>query len=195
MFFKKSLPPDPHIIQGIQAGGQQRRMFENILYEKYFGLIKDASFKHKLSEDDAASVYSDSIIAVIDAIVNKKFQEKAQLKTYLFQIFQNKCVDFLRKNSTKKESVHQAVTIDDELYHLADDTQHILQQMCNEVAYDKLFTELQRLGEKCKQMLMAWAEGYSDKEIAEQMAYNNASVAKTSRLRCMEKLKENYFQP
>jgi len=41
-------------------------------------------------------------------------------------------------------------------------------------------------------MLQQWAEGFSDKEIAVSLNYKNADVAKTSRLRCLEKLKKLY---
>jgi len=33
-------------------------------------------------------------------------------------------------------------------------------------------------------------DGVSDKEIAEALAYNNAAVVKTTRLRCLEKLRD-----
>jgi len=39
---------------------------------------------------------------------------------------------------------------------------------------------------------LAWGEGYQDKEIAVDLGYQSAAVAKTSRLRCLEKLKKSY---
>jgi RNA polymerase sigma factor (sigma-70 family) len=193
MFFKKSLPSDSELATGILAGGSARRLFENKLYEKFFYLIKDGTFKHKISQEDASSVYSDTIIAVIDAIVNQKFQEKAQLKTYVYQIFNNKCVDLIRKNSTNKESVNQGFSIDDLALQMPDDAKLIIQQLSEEFEFDKLKKQLVMIGEKCKQMLMAWSEGFSDREIAVMLEYNSPQVAKTSRLRCLEKLKENYL--
>jgi RNA polymerase sigma factor (sigma-70 family) len=193
MFFRNSIPTDQEIILGILSGGSQRRQFENHLYQKFFKLISDATYKHKLTIEEASSVYSDSIIAVIDAIVQHKFQEKAQLKTFVYQIFNNKCVDQLRKNTTNKESVHKGFSIDEYTLNLPDSAQQILQKLCDQVAYDKLHKELAKIGEKCKQMLMAWADGYTDIEIAKMLAYNTAQVAKTSRQRCLEKLKENYL--
>jgi RNA polymerase sigma-70 factor (ECF subfamily) len=194
MFFKKSLPSDTEIATGILAGGSTRRIFENILYEKFYYLIKDGTFKHKITEEDASSSYSDAIIAVIDAIVSNKFQEKAQLKTYTYQIFNNKCVDQIRKNTTNKESVNQGASIDEFALQMPDESKLIIQQLSEEFEFDKLKKQLALLGEKCKQMLMAWSEGFSDKEISVMLEYNSAQVAKTSRLRCLEKLKENYLK-
>jgi RNA polymerase sigma factor (sigma-70 family) len=192
MFFKKSLPSDNEITTGILAGGSTRRVFENKLYEKFFYLIKDGTFKHKITEEDASSSYSDTIIAVIDAIISTKFQEKAQLKTYVYQIFNNKCVDLIRKNATNKESVNNGISIDDFALQMPDDAKMIIESLSEEFEFEKLKQQLIKIGEKCKQMLMAWSEGFSDKEIALMLDYNSPQVAKTSRLRCLEKLKENY---
>lgn len=41
-------------------------------------------------------------------------------------------------------------------------------------------------------MLMAWGEGIADSKIAEDLGYQTANVAKVSRFRCMDKLKELY---
>ncbi len=193
MIFKKSLPSDTELATGILAGGTSRRLFENKLYEKFYYLIKDGTFKHKITQEEAASSYSDAIIAVIDAIVTGKFLEKAQLKTFVYQIFNNKCVDLIRKNSTNKESVNQGYSIDDLALQMPDDSKLIIQKLSEEFEFDKLKKELIKLGEKCKQMLMAWAEGFSDKEITLMLEYNSPQVTKTSRLRCLEKLKENYL--
>lgn len=192
MFFKKSIPSDSDIAIGIINGGTTRRNFENKLYEKYYYLIKDGTFKHKITEEDAASNYSDTIIAVIDSLVLNKFQEKSQLKTYIYQIFNNKCVDLIRKSSTNKESVNNGISIDDYALQMPDESKLIIQKLTEEFEFEKLKMELTKLGEKCKQMLMAWAEGFTDKEITTLLDYNSPQVTKTSRLRCMEKLKENY---
>lgn len=103
--FKKSLK-DEDILHGIRAGGTTRRLFENKFYEKYHYLIKQAAFKHKISEDDAQSAYSDAVLTVIEHIVDGRFEGKSEAYTYLYQVFMNKCVDIIRKNTTNKSSVH-----------------------------------------------------------------------------------------
>jgi RNA polymerase sigma factor (sigma-70 family) len=192
LFFKKKVI-DAELMVGILAGGTQQTSAENALYERYFYLIKDATFKHKISEDDAASAYSDAILSVIESVKNGKFEGRAELKTYIYQIFSNKCVDILRKNTTNKASVHQGFSLDDFVLEFADETKDILHRLMVQHDIDKLRNILQKIGDKCKQMILAWGEGYSDEEIALQLQYNTASVAKTSRLRCLEKLKEMYF--
>ncbi len=184
---------DDTIVAGILSDGMLQRTTENKLYEQFFYFIKDATFKHQLSEDEAASIYTDSILAFIENVQNGRFEGKSSLKTYLFQIFSNKCVDFLRRNTTNKMSIHATQPIEDwHLTNTPDETKNILQKLISEHEIKVLKEKIKLLGEKCQQMLMAWGEGFSDNKIAEELGYQSANVAKVSRLRCMDKLREMY---
>lgn len=183
---------DADLMAGIRAGGSQRRLYENKLYEKYDYLIADGTRKHRLSEDDCASAYSDSVLTVLDHINTGRFEGRSELKTYLYQIFTNKCVDAIRKNTTNKSSVHDALSIDDSLMQLPDAARSAVQHLIAQSDVENLHRHLRELGEKCRSMILSWGEGYSDDEIAVTMGYNTAAVAKTSRLRCLDKLRERY---
>ena len=91
--FSHNFLSDENIIHGIIGDGVLQRNTENRLYEQFFYFIKDATFKHKLSEDEAASLYTDTILAFIENVKNKRFEGKSAVKTYLYQIFSNKCVE------------------------------------------------------------------------------------------------------
>ena len=184
--------PDADIMAGIQAGGSTRHSVENRLYEKFLFMIRAGERKHQLTYEDCVSAYDDAIMAVIDHISTGRFLGKSKLETYLYQLFMNKCVDLIRKKTTNREQVHNAMSIDDSLLQLPDSAQTVVQQLITQNDAEKLHQHLQSLGDKCRQMLLAWGEGYSDEEIAQQMKYNTASVAKTSRLRCLERLRDAY---
>jgi len=195
LFFMQSLPrnlSDADLLSGIRADGPQRRLYENRLYEKYDYLITDGVRKHRLTDDDCASAYSDAILVVFEHITNDRFKEQSGLKTYLYQIFSNKCVDAIRKKTTNRSSVHEGPSLDDSLLQLPDDVRSVVQQLIMQGDADRLHQHLQRLGDKCRAMLLAWADGYADDDIAQTMNYNSAAVAKTSRLRCFDKLRERY---
>ncbi len=187
-------PPDSAIIHGICAGGTARRLHENQLYGKYTYFVGEGVRKHRLSEDESSMAYSDAVLTVIEHINADRFEGRSELKTYLFQIFNNKCVDLIRRNTTKKAQVHQANGLDD--YHLnllPDDTRTAVQQLMHQQDTQLLGQRLQELGDKCRQMLMAWGEGYKDAEIAQQMDYQSTDVVKTSRMRCLQKLRKLYL--
>ena len=183
---------DADLMAGIRAGGTGRRLYENKLYEKYEYFIADGTRKHRLTEDECASVYSDTILTAFDHIVNNRFENRSELKTYLYQIFTNKCVDTIRKKTTNRYSVHDALSLDDSLMQLPDESRSIVQRLIDQSDVEKLRQHLKELGEKCRTMILSWGEGYSDEEIAQAMGYNSAAVAKTSRLRCLEKLRERF---
>ncbi|WP_018621040.1 RNA polymerase sigma factor [Spirosoma luteum] len=183
---------DAEIIAGIQTGGSTRHSVENRLYEQYLYFIREGTRKHRLPEEDCVSAYDDTILAGIDHITTGRFKGQSKLETYLYQIFSNKCVDLIRKKTTNREQVHNAVSIDDTLLQLPDPARTVVQQLIIQSDIEQLHQHLEAIGDKCRQMLLAWGEGYTDDEIAQQMKYNTASVAKTSRLRCLEKLRESY---
>ncbi|GAB3639654.1 RNA polymerase sigma factor [Spirosoma arcticum] len=183
---------DAELMAGIRAGGAQRRLCENKLYEKYSYFINDGVRKHRLADDDCASAYSDTILRVFEDISSNRFEGRSELKTYLYQIFNNKCVDAIRKKTTNRSSVHDAFSLDDSLMQLPDAARSVVQDLIAQSDVENLHRQLNEIGDKCRTMILMWGEGYSDDEIALTMAYNSAAVAKTSRLRCLDKLRERY---
>lgn len=183
---------DAELMAGIRAGGSERRLYENKLYEKYHYFIADGTRKHRLTDDECASVYSDTILTVFESISSDRFEGRSELKTYLYQIFSNKCVDEIRKKTTKRSSVHDAFSLDDSLMQLPDEARSVVQKLIAESDVEKLHQQLRELGDKCRTMILSWGEGYSDDEIAQAMGYNSAAVAKTSRLRCLDKLRDRF---
>jgi FixJ family two-component response regulator len=80
------------------------------------------------------------------------------------------------------------------LLQMADSAKSVIQEMMDKTSKDQLQQRLKEVGENCRRILMFWAEGYSDKEIAAAMEYKTADVVKTSRLRCLEKLRQWYIK-
>ena len=183
---------DADLIAGIQAGGTPRRLYENRLYEKYAYFIRDAARKHQLSDDEAAIAYSDTILSAIGQVISGRFEGRSELKTFLYQIFTNKCIDLIRKNATNRASVHRASPLDDLAGLLPDGTRTALQLLVSQQETERLHRLLAELGKKCRALLLGWGEGFSDEELAPTLAYANANVTKVSRLRCLERLREKY---
>jgi len=182
---------DEQIVAGLQAGGPRRGVFEMELYKHFFYFIRQGVQKHKLPEDEVASVYSDTIIVLIENIVTVKFRGRSSLKSYATQIFSNKCVDLLRKITTNKSRVYyKTADISSLVAMLPDKTGNALQQLSEKYQRCQILEKLNEIGEKCKSILLRFVDGYNDNEIAEMMAYNSPDVARTTRLRCVEKLKQ-----
>lgn len=183
---------DSDIINGIKGVSGSRIPSENYLYQEYSYFITEGKRKYSLTEEDAFTAYSDAVITVIHNIHNNTYEGRSSLKSYLFSIFSNKSVDIIRKNTTNKSQVHRTDMISEKLHLLADNARSVIQQLMDKADIDLIRLRLQEIGDNCRKMLLLHADGFSDKEIAIEMEYRSADVAKTSRLRCLDKLRQLY---
>lgn len=180
---------DRQIIGQLLQSGLDKRRGEDMLFSRYVYFIREGMRKHGLPEEDTFNAYSDSVLAAIEGISNGTFKGRSSLKTYLYQIFHNKCVDLLRKNATNKSSMSRTKSITEQLSDISDNARSIVQILIDKTDWNLLKDRLDQLSDDCQKMLLLWADSYSDKEIAVVMEYKTSDVAKTSRLRCLEKLK------
>jgi RNA polymerase sigma factor (sigma-70 family) len=180
------------ILQELKSEGFSRRNAERELYKSFFYLIKEAEKKYGIENEEAASVYSDTVLVIIKNVTSGKFEGRSSLKTYIYQIFSNKCVDLLRKRTTNKGKIEDTMPYDSLVYELPDETKDIIQKLIARDEKQQVLERLNEIGEKCKELLLLFEDGYSDKEIAEFMKYQSADVVKTTRQRCMEKLKSKF---
>ena len=181
---------DEQIIQGLKGEAQQKRFYENELYFQYEYFINEGCRKYHLTNDDGFSAYSDAIVSVINNILRSSFDHRSSIKTYLFQIFSNKCIDLVRKRTTNKEKVHYATSEPELLNYLPDKARTVVDKLVDQQKVLTVKQYLETMGEKCQDILLLFEDGYTDKEIADKLQYNSAAVAKTTRLRCLEKIKE-----
>jgi RNA polymerase sigma factor (sigma-70 family) len=183
---------DGQIIELLLQNGLDKRRGEDALFTRYDYFIREGMSKLGLSEEESFNAYSDSVLAAIEKISNGTFEGRSSLKTYLYQIFHNKCVDLLRKNSTNKSSIHRTDSISERLLHITDKARSAVQVLIDKADWKLLKEKLTQLGDDCRKMLMLWADNFSDRQIAAEMEYKTSDVVKTSRLRCLEKLKRLY---
>lgn len=188
------LANDNEMIRVIKENNIARREAENQLFNQYSYFIKDGMKKYSLTEEDAFTAYSDTILQTLDNITGLLFEQRSSLKTYLYRIFKNKCVDLIRKKTTNKRSIYQTAPLSEMMNMIADRAKNVIQQLIDKNDFDLLKTRLNELGENCRKLLLFFADGYNDKEIALFMEYKSADVVKTSRLRCLEKLRGLYIQ-
>ncbi|HWK05140.1 MAG TPA: sigma-70 family RNA polymerase sigma factor [Puia sp.] len=186
---------DRTLTAGLLQGGIHKRRAEEQLFTSYAYFIKEGIKKYSLQEEDAFDAYSDSVLSAIEKITNGSFESRSSLKTYLYQIFHNKCVDLLRKKTTNKYSVHKTLSIKESLFDISDAARSVIQRLVDKSDWAALRQKLDVLGDNCRKALLLWADGHSDQEIATFIDYKTAAVAKTSRIRCLEKLRQLYKAP
>ncbi|MFT4152630.1 RNA polymerase sigma factor [Parafilimonas sp.] len=184
---------DIQILDGLKGDYPKRARYEKILYKQYYYFIDEGSRKYNLNNEDSFSAYSDSILSAIHNIVNERFDGRSSLKTYLYQIFSNKCIDLIRKNTTNKQQVHKTMPVADALNQFPDSTKGIIEGLITNELRASIRKQLDAIGEKCRELLLMFEDGLTDKEIAEILSYNTPAVVKTTRLRCLDKLRGKIF--
>ena len=182
--------PDKKWLEKIQAGGKEGQLAENKLYDKYAYFVKRGMTTHQLAEEDAVDAYIDAFTEAIRQVVQKEFRGDSSFKSYLFRIFNNRCVDNFRKKTTNKSRVHQWIDELSDIHH--DSLRNTLQKMLDVEKIELLKRAIETLGNTCRQILWDTAMGYSLSEIALRLdpPLKNAATVKTQKYRCMNKLKE-----
>ena len=183
---------DDDLIKRLQEQTAQKTRAEEALFKKHLYFIKEGMNKYCLPEEEVFDAYSDTILYAISSIGSGIFEKRSSLKTYLYRIFINKCVDLIRKKTTNKNSIHQTESITDMLLKIADGAHTVIQQLIEKTNSEVLAKKIKELGDKCRQILTMFADGYTDKEIAVTLQYKTGDVIKTSRLRCIDKLRQAY---
>ena len=181
---------DSDILAGLKANYKQRTANEKILYNQYAYFIDEGCRKQNITYDESFSAYSDAVLSAIHNIINNHFDGRSSIKTYLYQIFCNKCIDLIRKNTTNKHQVHKTMPVPEMMNQLPDGARTSIERLMHNELKEKIKTQLGTIGKKCKDLLLMFEDGLTDKEIAQELSYNNAAVVKTTRLRCLEKLRE-----
>ena len=181
---------DTEIINNLKAGYAERVRQEKKLYEEYSYFVSEGCRKYNLTHEDSFSAYSDAFLSALLNIVSGRFDGRSSIKTYLFQIFSNKCIDLIRKSTTNKQQVFKTAEMPELMNQLPDAARNAVEKMMSTEQQQAVKATLEQIGERCKEVLLLFEDGYTDKEIAEHLNYNNAAVVKTTRLRCLDKLRE-----
>ena len=191
-------PEEIAIIQGLHAGGIERRRFENLLWQRFSYFIHWGIAKYHLPKDEVRQAYNDAILNVIINIVTGRYKEQPNvlLKTYTETIFYRRCIDHTQqggKNASTPNPKNQVFLKNSFLEMLPGSVKNAIEEIIQREDQLKIKTCLAQLGENCKKILQLSGIGYKDKEIADFMQYSSADVVKQSRRRCLEKLSRYYI--
>lgn len=179
------------LIGGLFRDGKERQLSETALHTHFLYLIRYGVWRHRLPKDVCESIYSDTMYVVINNIRQGKFEKKASLETYINSIFDHKCIDAVRSMlAEKNKTLHHSVDIEFFTQKLPDSARSIIEALIRKEDIDKINKNREELGENCRQLLFFFEEDKKDTETAQLMGFKSAEVVKTTRLRCMEKLRQ-----
>ncbi len=185
MFRKKTTYTDKALVAGIRAGGHAQEQCVRHLFDQYRGLIRQAQRKHRLSAEEANDAYTDAIIGLRKQIVNGKFRGESKISTYLYQIYQYKCIDKIRSKTAGK------IDAVDQFPNISDDSSDIFAHLSIKEDFARVNQLMEKLGGKCKQILLdVLFYQYKLEEVAKRAGLPSAQHASDRKYKCLQKLRK-----
>lgn len=157
------------------------------IYERYSDMVRQLVLRNNGTEEDAADVMQESLLAISRQAVNNNLVLTCPLGAFLYRVAKGRWLNELKKKH------RQPVTIADVEGFSSDGDQHpvaLAEQTLNADRRESLFWEkFQELGERCRELLQLSWMGNSMEKVAEQMGvtYGYARKKKTE---CITRLVE-----
>ena len=146
------------------------------LYNQYSILVYNLALNYLQNIEDAEEVTQDVFIQINNSL--SKFQEKSSLKTWIYRITINKCLDFIKhKNSQKRFFIFGKKSQNEFEIENVSNFEHPGILLENKEKSKLLFEIINELGENQKTaFLLSKIDGLSNPEISEIMKLSISSV-------------------
>ncbi len=171
---------DQNFIDSILKGGGAMHKTVDWFYRENFGLVYQKIGSQKLIREEALDAYSDAVTAFVENIRLNKFRGESKCRTYFIRIFNNKCIDILRKKATNK--------MERNTISLENMEAGIIQKIEEEDQGTVFTGYLEQLSDICREVLMDWSDGYAMEDVAVRNGLKNAHTARSKRYNCFKQL-------
>ena len=159
------------------------------LYEHYF---EDAATEIKLrggSDDDAADMFQEAVLILIEKIKTGKFRHESSIKTFLVGIARNLWL-FEKRTRERRSSREMLYTISEGSDINTEDLD-IGERIFSKSNTDVIQTLFKQVGEVCSKILIGfYYENSSMKNLLQRFHFDNEQVLRNRKSRCMKKLKK-----
>jgi DNA-directed RNA polymerase specialized sigma24 family protein len=173
---------DKEFIFNVQNGGVVMQRAIEWFYHTNFNMVYQKISTKGMQKEEAIDAYADALTALVENIRENRFRGESKCSTYFMGIFNNKCIDLIRKNSTNKMK-QRSISLEEIRSEIAQDEPEA-------VPGTDLGIFFERLSEVCRNVLMDWSDGYSMEDIAGRNGLKNAHTARSKRYNCLQQLME-----
>ena len=174
------------LIAAIKEGGDKREQATKEFYKQYFGYVIKFSKQFGLEKEDVLSIYNEAVAELIYRIDEDKFDgtNEGACSSFVYQVCFNLSYSLKKKNErTIKNNENEDISSIEE--------DQILDFNSDFFDNDDLRICFRKLKPKCQKILRLWAEGYSMKEIVEEMdTISNVNSASVTKHTCLKKLED-----
>jgi RNA polymerase sigma-70 factor (ECF subfamily) len=167
---------DTHVRCGLCAKQGEFATTYIKLYNQYSILVYNLALNYLQNNEDAEEITQDVFIQINNSL--SKFQEKSSLKTWIYRITINKCLDFIKhKNSQKRFFIFGKKSRNEFEIENVSNFEHPGILLENKEKSKLLFEIINELGENQKTaFLLSKVDGLSNPEISEIMKLSISSV-------------------
>jgi RNA polymerase sigma factor (sigma-70 family) len=159
------------------------------LYDHYF---EDAAMEIRMrdgSDEDAADMFQEAVLILIDKIKTGKFRHESSIKTFLVGIARNLWL-FEKRTRERRSSREMQFTISEGKYADAEDVD-ISNRVFSKSNTDVMQTVFKQVGDVCSRILIGfYYENVSMKDLLQRFHFDNEQVLRNRKMRCMKKLKK-----
>lgn len=171
------------LVAAIKKGGSQRQQAIRFIYDQADLRQKVIRFvrNNQGNEEDGHDMFHEGIIVLDRNIRQDKFRGDSSVEGYLYSICR-----FLWHNQRRKKAridltddpirIDQVETDNPEIQYVTKEKKQLLQRA------------LEQLGERCQRILELWRLSYSMQEIATELGFSSAQMARKNKYRCQQSL-------
>lgn len=159
------------------------------LYEHYFEAAATEIRLRGGRDEDAADIFQEAVLILIDKIKSGKFREESNIKTFLVGIARNLWL-FEKRTRERRAKREMHFTLSESSSPDLDDSNF------EERIFSRSYTEtikiiFEKVGDICSRLLIGfYYENSSMKKLLQKFNYENEQVLRNRKARCMKKLKK-----
>ena len=159
------------------------------LYEHFF---EDAATEIRLkggTEEDAADIFQEAVLILIDNIKSGKFRHESSVKTFLVGIARN--LWLFEKRTRERRASREINFSSSETNYSEAENFEIGDRVFSKSNTDVIQTIFKHVGEICSKILVGfYYENSSMKSLLQRFHFDNEQVLRNRKARCMKKLKK-----
>ena len=176
---------DELLICEIRAGGKRRNTAWEYVYKAWRGYYLAPVLRAGGSPEQVDEVLGQVVMDMERQILKDDFELRAaSLRAYFTE-------GVVRAWSRSRETAQRRQTVElDPQTYATGQRDSVEEDFIRQEQVKRLDALLNLLGEQCKTVLTRFARGYSMREIAKELGFENEQSAKNARLRCHRKLLE-----
>lgn len=178
---------DTELIQRLSNGDETALQEIGEQFQK--GFVNKVKSTYYFDRETLNDVFIDSLLDFYEYVLKGKFEERntSSIKNLLFTFFSRKLANKAKQENTRKD-------LEEIVERKATDWQNSsnVEKAYTQKETEKIMNDaIGQLPESCQRILLLYYyEGFSHKEIAEEMDYKNDSISKTRKNQCYQKLEK-----